>query len=116
MLLKLDFQKAFDKIEPAIIPQFMLHIGLLAKWIEWVRSILGSDSSYVLLNGVPSKSFKCKRGVRQGDPLSPLIFVLGADLLQSFINKAAMDGVLSHPVLCNMLMTPSLFTLLTLLN
>jgi hypothetical protein len=45
----------------------------------------------VLLNGVPGKVFHCKRGVRQGDPLSPLLFVLAADLLQSVINKARIN-------------------------
>ena len=62
--------------------------------------LLGSGSSCVLLNGVPGKSFKCKRGVRQGDPLSPL-FALGADLLQSIINKAWQLGVLGgdYPII-----------------
>lgn len=48
--------------------------------------ILSSASSSVLLNGVHGKEFKCKRDVRQGDPLSPILFILGADLLQSVIN------------------------------
>lgn len=44
------------------------------------------------------KPFKCKRGVRQGDLLSPLLFVLGADLLQSIINAEAHIGSLTHPL------------------
>ncbi len=44
--------------------------------------IFNSANTSVLLNGVPGISFKCKRRVRQGDPLSPLLFVLGAELLQ----------------------------------
>lgn len=54
--------------------------------------------SSVLLNGVPGKPFKCKRGVRQGDHLSPLLFVLAADLLQTLINDACSRGSLSHPL------------------
>lgn len=57
-----------------------------------------SSSSSVLPNGVPGKPFDCKRGVRQGDPLSPLLFVLAADLLQSMANKYAQMGVISHPL------------------
>ena len=62
-----------------------------------VGGILKSGSSSVLLNGVPEKSFVCKRGVRQGGPLSPLLFVLAADLLQSIVNRAWNLGVLKHP-------------------
>ena len=62
------------------------------------RMILSLSSSFVLLNGVPGKSFKCHRGLRQGDPLSPLLFVNAADLLQTIINAAWHNGVLKHPI------------------
>jgi hypothetical protein len=55
-------------------------------------------TSSVLLNGVPGKDFECKRGVRQGDPLSPLLFVLAAELLQCIINKAYQMGLLGLPI------------------
>ena len=52
----------------------------------------------MLLNGVPGRQFWCKCGVRQGDPLSPLIFVLAADLLQTAINAALADNLLQLPI------------------
>jgi hypothetical protein len=76
----------------------MKHKGFNDSWVSWIKSILDSGNSSVLLNGIYRKPFHCKRGVRQGDPLSPLLFVLAADLLQSTINRAWHDGVLDHPL------------------
>jgi hypothetical protein len=59
---------------------------------------LSSGSSTILLNGVPGKFFKCKWGLRQGDPLSPLLFVLAAELLQVLVNKAADLDLLKRPI------------------
>lgn len=64
---------------------------------RWIEDIITSATSPVLLNGVVGKEFKCKRGVRQGDPLSPLLFAIAADLLQSVINSEYVFGNISHP-------------------
>jgi hypothetical protein len=76
----------------------MTHLGLPDRWIHWMHIILSSGSSAILLNGIPGKFFKCKRGVRQGDPLSPLLFVLAAELLQILVNKAAEINMLRLPI------------------
>lgn len=88
VLLKLDFAKAFDTIEHSAMLEIMKNMGFDARWLGWIECIFNSGTSSVLLNGVPGRQFICRRGVRQGDPLSPLIFVLAADLLQSAINEA----------------------------
>jgi hypothetical protein len=62
-----------------------------------VKQVLFSGSSF-LVNGVPRNNFACKRGVRQGDPLSPLLYVLGGDLLQSIVNLALHEGQLRLPI------------------
>jgi hypothetical protein len=98
VILKLDFEKAFNKIEHEVIIQVMAQKGFPMKWIKWIKDIFSSGTSSIMLNGTPGKIFHCKRGVRQGDPLSPLLFILVADLLQSVINKAKDNGILHIPL------------------
>jgi hypothetical protein len=62
--LKVDFKKAFDKVEHKVIIQMLQHKGFPQKWLIWIRDVLVSGASSILLNGVPSKVFYCKRGVR----------------------------------------------------
>lgn len=101
VLLKLDFEKAFDMIDHSAILQIMSSLGFPPKWVSWIHTLFTSASTSVLLNGVPGKFFPCRRGVRQGDPLSPLLFAIGADILQSIINKGHQRGVFHLPILIN---------------
>jgi hypothetical protein len=98
VILKLDFEKAFDKIEHQARLENTRKKGFGEKWLSWMKLIFESCTSSVLLNGSPSKVLHCRRGVRQGDPLSPLLFVIAADLLQSVVNKARSIGLLSPPI------------------
>jgi hypothetical protein len=61
VILKLDFEKAFDKIEDQVILQILRHKGFPDKWTNWIKEILATTTSDVLLNGVPGKVFHCKR-------------------------------------------------------
>jgi hypothetical protein len=94
----LDFAKAFDTIEHEAIIQILRHKGFDDKFLMWVQNILSTGTSSILLNGVPSKQFHCKRCVRQGDPLLATFYVLGSDLLQDLVNDLLQQGLISLPI------------------
>ena len=101
VLLKLDFMKAFDTIEHELILKILQCKSFDSRWTGWINNILSSGSSSVLLSGVPGKHFVCKTGVRQGDPLSPLLFVIVVDLLQLVVNEMCSRNILSLPIPTN---------------
>ena len=92
MLLKLDFAKAFDTVEHDLILLLLKYQGFDDKWISWIKELLSSGSSSIMLNGVPRKQFNYKRGVRQGDPLSPFLFNLVFDALATILDLARRAG------------------------
>lgn len=62
IVLKLDFEKAFNKVEHETIIQIFKHKGFGDKWVSWISGILRSGTSSILLNGALGKTFHCKRG------------------------------------------------------
>ena len=88
-ILKLDFAKAFDTIGHQALLQILRCKGYDDRCISWIKAIFSTVFSSILLNGVPGNKFPCRRGVRQGDPLSPYLFSLCQEMLFSpFLDKS----------------------------
>ena len=95
LFFKLDITKAFDSVRWEYLLTLMSKLGFPQKWRDWVAALLSSSSSHILLNGVPTTPIKHGRGLRQGDPLSPLLFVIAIDPLQKILDLATEEGHLA---------------------
>lgn len=70
-------------------------MGFGLRWRDLICILWANTTSRILLNGIPGKPIKHRRGLRQGDPLSPMLFILAMDPLQRLLDKATEQGVLS---------------------
>ncbi|XP_026383959.1 uncharacterized protein LOC113279480 [Papaver somniferum] len=85
--LKLDISQAFDTVSWSFVLEVFRRYGFSDQWCSWIFNILNSAKISILLNGNPEGYFKINRGLRPGDPLSPLIFVLIKYILSRNITK-----------------------------
>jgi hypothetical protein len=95
LFLKLDIAKAFDSVRWDYLLEVLNCFGFGNKWRNWVSILLRSTSSTVLLNGVRGKWYKHFTGLRQGDSLSPMLFILAMEPLNKLFEVAVRDGLLS---------------------
>lgn len=95
VLLKLDIAKAFDSVSWEFLIELLRHLGFGSKWRDCIAVLLGSSSTTVCINGQDTHRIRLARGLRQGDPLSPLLFDLVMETFAALCNTAVCRGALS---------------------
>lgn len=93
---KIDFRKAFDSVEWEFLIRVMKARGFPDRWIKWMRTIWETSSSRICINGELSDMFYHKRGLHQGDLLSPMLFNLVVDVFQRMIQQG--NSILDTPL------------------
>jgi mannosylglycoprotein endo-beta-mannosidase len=95
LFLKLDITKAFDSVHWEYLLDVMEKVGFGQRWRDIISILWGCTTSRILLNGIPGQPIRHRRGLRQGDPLSPMLFILAMDPLQRMFDKATQHGLLN---------------------
>ena len=90
LVLELDLTKAFDRVNWSFIRLILLQIGMPLEGINWIMGCITSVNFSLLINGSPTHFFTASRGIRQGCPRSPLIFILVIEGLNLFLEDARM--------------------------
>ena len=92
MAIKLDMYKAYDRVEWIFIEKLMLRMGFCEKWVGWIMECISSVSYAININGEKKGFIKPSRGLRQGDPLSPFLFLICAEGFSALLNQAVRQG------------------------
>lgn len=102
MAVKTDMSKAYDRIEWGFLKAVLNRLGFHATWIEWIMECVKTVTYSFLINRSPKGMVTPSRGLRQGDPLSPYLFILCTEVLSGLCMKGNDDGSLPGVrVACN---------------
>jgi hypothetical protein len=92
MLIQLDMEKAYDKISWHYMEKTMEAFEFDQHWIKWIINLVSTMSFSFLVNGAPVKSFYPSRGIIQGDPISPFLFILMMEWISRSIKTTTNKG------------------------
>ncbi|GKC46175.1 putative RNA-directed DNA polymerase, eukaryota, reverse transcriptase zinc-binding domain protein [Tanacetum coccineum] len=93
LIFKVDFEKAFDSLSWSFLDSIMDQMGFGAKWKTWIQVCLNLAYASILINESPTKEFKIEKGLRQGEPLSPFLFISVVEALNVIFLEARSKNI-----------------------
>ncbi|GJV53561.1 RNA-directed DNA polymerase, eukaryota [Tanacetum coccineum] len=90
---EVDFEKAYDSVRWDYLDDILKKFGFGEKWCTWIRNCLISSKGSILVNGSPTMEFQFHKGLKQGDPLSPFLFILIMETLHISVNRVVEAGL-----------------------
>jgi hypothetical protein len=92
LILKVDFEKAYDSVDWGFLDYMLQRFGFSDKWRAWMKACVCSGNMSILVNGSPTEEICIQRGLKQGDPLAPLLLLLVAEGLRALMRMAVEKG------------------------
>ncbi|GKA50366.1 RNA-directed DNA polymerase, eukaryota [Tanacetum coccineum] len=116
MIFKVDFEKAFDSVKWEYILDTLKAFGFGQKWCKWINGCFATAMGSVLVNGSPTSEFQFQKGLKQGDPISPFLFILIMETLNLSFNRVIEANLFKGISINSSFSISHLFMLMTLFS
>ncbi|GKC51585.1 RNA-directed DNA polymerase, eukaryota [Tanacetum coccineum] len=93
LIFKVDFEKAYDSVRWDFLDEVLCKFGFGEKWRKWIQCCLLSSRGSIIINGSPTEEFLFGKGLKQGDPLSPFLFILIMEILHLSFQRVVDEGL-----------------------
>lgn len=87
ILIKLELSKDYDRLSQVYLLSVLYVFGFFPEWVSWIKSMISSPFYSILLNGLPTMNFNPSRGLCQGNPISPFLFILAVEGLGRYLKE-----------------------------
>ncbi|GJS67055.1 putative RNA-directed DNA polymerase, eukaryota, reverse transcriptase zinc-binding domain protein [Tanacetum coccineum] len=93
LIFKVDFEKAYDSVRWDYLDEVLCKFGFGEKWPRWIQCCLHSSRGSIIINGSPTEEFQFGKWLKQGDPLSPFLFILIMESLHLSFQRVVDEGL-----------------------